>query len=366
MHLVHVIARLNDGGPARVLAELGRELAGHGHRVTILSGGCDASEPDLTELVRANGVAVETVPGLGRRVAPTDDLRAFRHVLARLRELRPDVVHTHTAKAGILGRVASRLLGLPVVHTYHGHVLHGYFPRVINRAIQGLERVVAGDCHHHALTPGQVRELYLRFGVGRGSHWHGLPVPVAPVAPRRADWHAQLVPGAPVVGFLGRLVAIKDGDLYLDVLARLAQRGPVQGVVCGDGVLREPLEARAHALGLRVRFTGFVPAAEAFGCFDLLLVTSRNEGQPLAVIEAGSAGVPAVAPPVGGLRDLIRWGGCVGAPRTAEALAAACGALLADAGARERAARRARRLAARLAPGVLVGAYERMYAAVRG
>lgn len=364
MLIVHLIARLNDGGPARVLAALGAGLAARGHRVLVLSGSCDDSEPDLADAVRAAGVEVERVPGLGRRVSPTDDLRAFVHVLRRLRQLRPDLLHTHTAKAGLLGRWAARLLGLPCLHTYHGHVLDGYFRPAVVAALRLAEQATAGPCHHHSLTPGQVLDLSRRHRIGRRTRWHCLPVPVPPVAPLAAAWQGALRGGPPVVGFLGRLVAVKDARLFLDAVAELARSRPVRALVCGDGPQRASLEAHARALGLDAVFTGFVPAGEALAVMDVLLMSSRNEGQPLVAVEAAWCRVPVAAPRVGGLADMARWGGVEAAEREPAALAAAVARLLADPAARAARLAAASRLARRLRPDSLLPCYESMYRSV--
>ncbi len=368
MHVVHVIARLNDGGPARVLAALGAELARRGQRVTVLAGRCATDEPDLTEQIRAAGITVETLPALGRRLSPLRDVDALLTLTARLRALAPDVVHTHTAKAGALGRLAARWLHLLCVHTYHGHVLHGYFSPALSRVARDAERLFAGAHHHQALTPSQADDLATRCGIGRGAHWQVLPIPVVPVTPvasGAAAWHAQLERTLPVVGFLGRLVAVKDGALFLRTIAALNRQRPIQGLICGDGDQREVLERLAKRLDFPVLFTGFVTAGEALGVMRVLLMSSRNEGLPLTAIEAGGAGVPVVAPAVGGLADVIRWGGASGAARTPTALAAACARLLDDGVERTAAITGGIALAARLTPAALAPAYEALYGRVR-
>ena len=366
VHIVHCIARLNDGGPARVLLALGTQLCVRGHRITVLAGTPGPDEPDLAHRLREAGMVVETVPGLGRRMNPFNDMRAFAWLLARLRQLQPDLVHTHTAKAGALGRLASRWLALPCLHTYHGHVLHSYFSHGMSLLVRHVERLLAGPHHHQGLTVGQVEELCYRAQIGRPRRWHCLSVPVSAVVRRQAEWHARLLPNVPVIGFLGRCAAIKDGGLWLETLAAIARQRPVQGVLCGDGDQRTQLEAQAAHLGVRVYFTGFIPAAEAFGAMDVLLVTSRSEGQPLVVSEAGWAGVPVVAPPVGGLIDLIIAGAVQGATRTSTDLAEACIALLDPkrAEARARLLARARAHAESLTPECLVSRYEACYRAV--
>ena len=362
VHVVHVIARLNDGGPVRVLAALLPELHRHGVRSTVLAGDCSPEEPDRTDWLRAHGVIVERIHGLGRTVRLRDDWAAFRVLFARLRALRPDVVHTHTAKAGFLGRLACRMLGIRCLHTYHGHVLDGYFSHPVTVALTHLERLAASNHHHQALTPTQTLDLARCFRIGRGTTWHSLPVPVPAVKPQPyVDWSTALRRRTPGVGFHGRLVPVKDIDQLLETLAVLSHHRPVQGLICGDGPLREHAEFRAAELQLRVHFTGFIPAGEALAQMDVLLMTSRNEGQPLSAIEAASAGVPVVAPPVGGLDDLARWGAVRGAERTPEALAEAVEQLISDPEQRRARIAAGLRVAARLTPEALAPRYVALY-----
>ncbi len=361
MRVLHLIARLNDGGPARVIAALARTLPAHGISVEIAAGACTPDEGDLAPQLRAEGLEVIDLPELGREPALLRDLRALRRVIRLIRARRPALVHTHTAKAGALGRLACRWLGVPCLHTYHGHVLDGYFSAPVNLALHTAERLLAGDCHHQAVTPTQGHELKRIHAIGRRHRWHVLPVPVAAVVAGAAAWQRRLLPGVPVIGFLGRLAAVKDVELWLAALAVLHRQRPLQGLVCGDGQQRARLEALAHQLGLPVVFTGTVPAGEALAVMDILMLSSRNEGLPLVAVEAAGLHVPVVAPAVGGLADLIRWGMVEGAERTPDGLAAACARLLGDDAARARRCERAAGIARHLAPERLAGAYARLY-----
>ena len=369
MRILHVIARLNDGGPARVLLALAPALRQHGISTRIVAGRCAADEPDLTQQLRAAGIEVMTLPTLQRATTLWQDMLAFAALYRVIKQLRPDVVHTHTAKAGALGRIICRLQGVRCVHTYHGHVLQGYFSPWINAALQVTERLLAGHVWHHALTKTQYQELAVQFAIGRRSRWNVLPVPVTPVVAATAAWQQCLQPGIPVIGFLGRLAAVKDVWLWLEVLQELAHQRPVQGVICGDGAEQFALTERLRHFPVPVMCTGFVPAGEALQVMDVLLMTSRNEGLPLTAIEAGGCtprGVPVVAPAVGGLQDLIRVGAVVGAPRRASALALACLRVLNDAELRRRTGTQARVLAEQLAPSVLARAYAQFYHRIGG
>jgi len=360
VHVVHLIARLNDGGPARAIAALVASLQAR-HRLTVLTGAVGPGERDLSALLAASGATVVAVPQLGRRLSIRRDWQALRAVRRELRRLRPDLLHTHTAKAGAIGRILARGLGIPCLHTYHGHVLHGYFPRLSSALAATAERLLAGTAWHQALTMSQYHELHEVARIGRRARWRVLPLPIPLVAPASAPWQAQLRPAVPVLGFLGRLTAVKDGELWLRVLAALQARMAVQGVVCGDGEERSRLEHQARALGLTVLFTGFVPAGEALAVIGVLLMTSRNEGLPFAAIEAAGAGVPVVAPPVGGLAELIRWRAVRGAQRTPAGLAAACATLFTRPGVRRRQLADAQRCALALAPEVIAARVEALY-----
>jgi glycosyltransferase involved in cell wall biosynthesis len=327
VRILHLVARLNDGGPARVIGRLAAAHAAAGHEVQVLAGACGPDERDIGDEVLPG--LVERVGGLGRSLSPLHDLRAAGALLGRLRGLTPDLVHTHTAKAGAIGRLACRLLGIPCLHTYHGHVLHGYWPRPVHAAFAMAERLCAGNAWHHALTPGQLHELRDLHGIGRRARWAWLPPPVPRIEPVSAAWHARLPADLPRVLWLGRLAPVKDPGLWLATVAALNRIRPVHAVMCGDGALRQEAEAQAAALGVSATWTGFVHAGEALGCADLLLMSSRNEGLPLSAIEAAGAGVPVVAPAVGGLADAARWGVVTAADRSPEALAAACAAVLA-------------------------------------
>lgn len=361
--MLHVIARLNDGGPVRAIAGLVRALPDIQQHV--LCGRCGPGEPDARALVVAAGATVIEEPALGRSLAPAADLMALRAIRQRIAALTPDVVHTHTAKAGMLGRLACRWAGARCLHTYHGHVLTGYFPRLWSLAATQAERWAAGTAWHQALTPSQAEELSGRLRIGRPARWRVLPPPVTPVVRREAPWRAQLRPGRHVVLFLGRLVPVKDPLLFLAALAQLDRCVPVQGLVCGAGPLADAVRARAAQLPLPVLCTGQTDPGAALAAADLVLMTSRNEGLPLAAVEAAGAGVPVVAPPVGGLADLIAWGAVTGAARAPAALAEACALLLTTAAVRARSCARAQAVAARLTPEALAPAYRALYAQVR-
>ncbi|MDA3960516.1 MAG: glycosyltransferase [Planctomycetota bacterium] len=360
MHVVHLIARLNDGGPARVVAALATGTLLSGAQCSVWHGAVGSDEADLGPQLAAAGIPLREISGLGRSVAPGHDLRALFSVLRLLRSQRPDLVHTHTAKAGAIGRLACAILGIPCLHSYHGHVLHGYFRPGVNQIVRRVERVLGRRAHHHSLTPSLVRELS-GHGIGRAQRWHCLPIPVPQVTPTRAPWPRE---ATPVIGFLGRLAPVKDIRLWLLTLAQIRRQRPVTGLVCGDGAQRAMAEGLAKRLRLPVRFTGTVPAGQALAGMDLLLMSSRNEGLPLVAVEAAAAGVPVVAPAVGGLADLGTTGLVHAVARNSAALSAACCDLLSNADRRESQVQRARLLSGTYSPAALIPLYLACYRSI--
>jgi glycosyltransferase involved in cell wall biosynthesis len=358
--VVRIIARLNVGGPA-IHAVLASSGMGADYPTLLVTGHCGPAEGDMAYLAAEHGVEPVVIPELGRAVSPFDDLRAFVKLVALLRRERPDIVHTHTAKAGTLGRLAAILCGVPVrVHTFHGHVFAGYFPPWQTQLFLAVERLLGRFTHRIVtLSDGLRRELVERYHIAPWDTVAVIPLgldlqPMAACAARRGELRRELGVGksARLVGIVGRLVPIKNHDLFLDAFAALPRRGAraVHGVVVGGGELEARLRQRVRALGLadRVHFLGWRrDLAPVYADLDVAVLTSRNEGTPVALIEAMAAGVPVVATAVGGAPDLLdhgEQGELVPPPFRAADLAAAIGRALTPA---------ARARSARLAPGIL-------------
>jgi len=240
--------------------------------------------------------------------------------LTRLvRGRRPDVVHTHMAKAGAIGRLAAHRAEVPViVHTFHGHVLDGYFSRPVARAFIATERRLARWSSALVAVSPAVRDELLDLGIGRTDQWRVIPLgleldPLLDAGVDRASARSSLglpVDGA-VVGIVGRLVPIKDHATFIAAAAKVAaEREDVRFAIVGDGELRTDLERTSRAaLGDRVVFTGWVhDLPRLYAALDVVALTSRNEGTPVALIEAAAAGRPVVATRVGGVADVVRDG----------------------------------------------------------
>jgi glycosyltransferase involved in cell wall biosynthesis len=297
--VVHVIARMNVGGPAELLVQLLEHLPAH----ELLTGEVDSGEADHLEL-RAPHAAFTRVPGLGRSPRPGDDLRALAFLTRELRRRRPDVVHTHTAKAGALGRVAAGIARVPaVVHTFHGHLLHGYFSPQVTRAVITTERTLARRTDRLVAVGSRVRDDLLAAGIGRTEQYTVIPPGVQlPPPPSRAEARQRLgLPhDATVVASVGRLIQVKRPDRMLAVAALLPD---VTFLVAGEG----PLLARTRqdAPG-NVRFLGWRSDVETvWTAANIALLTSDNEGMPVALIEAAMCGTPAVSTDVGSVREVV-------------------------------------------------------------
>jgi glycosyltransferase involved in cell wall biosynthesis len=263
---------------------------------------------------------------LGRRIAPRQDARALAAVRAIIRDFRPDIVHTHMAKAGTVGRIATLMYNRTrpasrrarLIHTYHGHVFEGYFGSPSTRVFLLIERWLARWTDALiAISPQIRRDLIETYGIARRDQVHlvALGFNLARFLSMDDDHRARarasldLPSDAIVVTTVGRLTAIKQHGLFLQMAAALAERLPsFVFVIAGDGELRRELEARADALGLgsRVTFLGWRGDLDTiYGATDVFVLTSRNEGTPVALIEAMASAVASVSTDVGGVRDVI-------------------------------------------------------------
>ncbi|GAA1020865.1 D-inositol 3-phosphate glycosyltransferase [Acrocarpospora pleiomorpha] len=299
---------MNVGGPALQAVTLLNHLDPARFEQRIYTGALAPGEGDYLDL-RGQGAAAIRVPGLGRSIGPRDDVRALARLVREMRAFRPHIVHTHTAKAGALGRVAATIARVPArVHTFHGHLLHGYFTGPKRAAMIATERGLARLSHRLVAVGEQVRDDLLAAGIGRPEKFTVLPpgTRVPPLPPRRqARVELGLPQDVPVVAFIGRITQVKRPDRFLEA-ARLI-RGTVPDAhfaVCGDGDLADTLRG---VPGLRL--LGWRPDLETVhAAADLVLLTSDNEGTPLSLIEAALSGVPCVATRVGSVPEVVADG----------------------------------------------------------
>jgi glycosyltransferase involved in cell wall biosynthesis len=326
MPVVRIITRLNIGGPSIQATRLAGALdRSRGFSTTLIHGKLGPGEGDMSYLIEPGTRAIY-LDALRRPLSPVADVRACWRLYREIKHVRPAIVHTHMAKAGMLGRVAAAAYNLTrgssprarVIHTYHGHVLEGYFSPLMTRVFIGLERIMArlSDVIV-AISPAIERELRDGFRIGRAGQYRVVPLgfdlrPFAGVDDRaraQARHQLQLDSGAEVVSTVGRLTAIKQHRLFLDTVAIAARARPhLVALIAGDGELRAGLERYAAEIGIadRVRFLGWRrDLATIYAATDVFLLTSRNEGTPVALIEAMASGVPGVSTDVGGVKDVI-------------------------------------------------------------
>lgn len=373
LRVLQVIGRLNMGGPAHIAALLsGRRFDPDRYEALLVHGSLAPGEESLAGLAEEEGATMRHLPELQQPVQPLRDAQALAKLIRLVRSFRPHVVHTHTAKAGFLGRQAA-LAVRPrpaVVHTYHGHVLEGYFGAPKSRLYLEMERALArvSDCLI-GVSQATVDDL-VRLGVAPRSKFRVLPLgldldrlaelPRSSFHPPRGEdddrrgrervearHELSVGDGEILLVFVGRIVPIKRLDRLLEALAQARKADPrLRLAVVGDGEERPQLERQAAELGIAadVHFLGYRRELRpVFAAADLAVLSSDNEGTPVSLIEAAAAGLPAVATDVGGVREVVSEDTGILTPRDdATALAAAIVELAADPKRRERYGRAAR------------------------
>lgn len=351
MKVLRIIARLNVGGPAQHVVWLTAGMRSLGHQCELIAGTVPTGEDDMSRFATAHGVEPIVIPEMSREISIRDAVAVWK-LYRLLCRLRPNIVHTHTAKAGTIGRVAGMfyrwlvpgsLIGRPrscrFVHTYHGHVFHSYYGRWKTLFFLSIERFLARVATDQivVISPQQYHEIHDRYCVGRGAQFRIIPLgldlePFVNWRERRSAARGEF--GASdaeiLVGIVGRLTEIKNHQLFLRAIVRYkeerarattrsnirndARSAPILNaarlrfVIIGDGHLRRELEGEVRALGLieDVVFTGSRGDAPNFyAALDVVALTSLNEGTPLTLIEAMANARPVVATAVGGVVDLL-------------------------------------------------------------
>jgi glycosyltransferase involved in cell wall biosynthesis len=337
MKILRVIARLNVGGPARHVVWLSDGLVRSGYPVVLVAGVVPRGEDDMGHLAEKAGLRTIILPQMSREISAKDPIAAWKLYRLMVRE-KPDIVHTHTAKAGTVGRVAgmmyrwltpAALIGRPrtckLVHTYHGHVFHSYYGPLKTRIFLTVERILARLATDRivVISEQQRIEIHETFRVGRREQFRVVPLGIDVKA--FADWQARrsqlrdelgCAETDHLVGIVGRLTEVKNHEMFLRVAARLRElfesdgkrHSRVKFLIIGDGHLRPELELQARALGLQedLMFLGTRYDREFFyPPLDVVALTSLNEGTPLTLIEGMANARPVISTVVGGVVDLL-------------------------------------------------------------
>lgn len=322
LKILRLITRMNIGGPSIHVSVLARDLKQIGeHSVEnhLLFGDLEAGEGDMSDLLDGSGATLHRVPELKQQVRLKDDRIAFWKIRRVIKQVNPHIIHTHTAKAGILGRLAALSCGVPVIlHTYHGHSFSGYFSKTFSAFFRLVDRLLnrfstrvisispeltAQLCNvHHVVNRAKIAEINL-----------GLPLDPflnCPLTKMEARQKLGFLADKTLIGCVGRLVPIKNHLALLSAWAKTSAefRQKTRLVLVGDGELREVIAQKISELGLtddiiRVPFTRDLPPY--YRAFDAFILPSLNEGTPVTLLEAMATSTPVIASEVGGVPDLL-------------------------------------------------------------
>ena len=311
IRVMRIIARMNVGGPAVQVSGLMRGLHATEFDHRLYTGFCALDEADYLDTV-ATDVSALRIDGFGRRISLGADLKAFLYLVKEIRSFKPHVIHTHTAKAGFLGRIASIVSFHPSirVHTFHGHLLSGYFGSFKRLLVVLAEKILAMFSHQLLAVGDKVRQDLLAAGVGKLDKFSlmppGLQIGDLPNKPASRDFYG-LSSQKLECAFIGRVTRIKRPDRFLDVVTEIESRGlDVEFFIAGDGELLENCSARIVAGDLPVKVLGWQSNIEnVLSAADIVILTSDNEGTPLSLIQAGMAGLPVVTTRVGSVPEVV-------------------------------------------------------------
>jgi glycosyltransferase involved in cell wall biosynthesis len=312
--VLRIISRMNIGGPALQISGLMRGIDQDKVNQKLLTGYCKPDEADFIEII-APELKVQRINGLGRSINIVADISALLQIIKIIREFKPNFIHTHTAKAGVLGRIAGLLANrnAKLIHTYHGHLLTGYFSPIKTKSIILVERILAKFSYKLICVGSKVRDDLLKVKIGDLSKYiiigPGIKFGELPIRNlSRLNFNIDL--DDIVIIFLGRITGIKRPDRFCNIVLNLARRHPkIRILIVGSGDLEVSMHKKLSEIKERVDFLGWRSDVEnILACADILLLTSDNEGTPTSVIQAGMAGVPTVATNVGSLPEVIENG----------------------------------------------------------
>jgi glycosyltransferase involved in cell wall biosynthesis len=299
VRVLHVIARLNVGGTARYITQLASELPKHGIETFVATGFVQGAE---VEDETAVSIEIIRIPSMGRSINPIKDHLARKQLEKIISDVKPDIIHTHTFKAGYVTRMKKQ--AIPVIHTFHGHLLDDpEFSGFKLKVIIEIERSLAKKAIKLVTVGRRVADQLLEKGIGKKDQYVNIPpgvvaLNVTPKAQALRNLNLE-DDGKPIVGWIARVTGVKNPMLALEVADAMPD---THFVLAGGGDLLEKVKAAAPS---NVSVIGWADAADVFGASDIILSTSQNEGMPVALIEAQLAGKPVVATDVGSVSEVV-------------------------------------------------------------
>ena len=311
IRVMRIIARMNVGGPAVQVSGLMRGLDSQMFEHRLYTGFCSPDEADYLKTV-ATDVPATYINGLGRRINLFEDLKAFFNLVKEIRSFKPHIIHTHTAKAGFLGRIASLVSLQPSirVHTFHGHLLSGYFGVFKRRLVITAEQVLAVFSNQLLAVGDKVRKDLLAEKIGRLEKFAVMP-PGLDLGQLPSKSDAREIYGLSMTtlqcALIGRVTQIKRPDRFLDVVTAIVNVGiPIEFLIAGDGELLSKCEEQIELNKLPIKVLGWQSDIRmVLAATDVVILTSDNEGTPLSLIQAGMAGLPVVATKVGSISEVV-------------------------------------------------------------
>lgn len=327
MKIVRIIARLNVGGPARHVVWLTKELQNEEFESVLFAGTVPEGEEDMSWFAEENGVKPIFIKEMSRELSPKDVISLWKVFRFLIKE-KPDIIHTHTAKAGTIGRISGFFYRfftrrkVKIVHTFHGHIFHSYYGNLKTKIFLLIEKILARFASDKiiVITGQQFQEIHHQFGIGKAEQFEIIKLGIDLEKFSRAESKRELLReeiGADedeiLVGFVGRLTEIKNIPLFLKIAKIYSEKADeylpkIKFVIIGDGNLRKKLESESKSLKLEkiVKFLGNRTDSDIFYAgLDMVALTSLNEGTPLSLIEAMANSKPVISTSVGGVIDLL-------------------------------------------------------------
>lgn len=321
IRILRIINRFNIGGPTYNATFLSRYL-GDEYETLLVGGLPEPGEADSLYVLEKYGVKPILIEEIRRNPDFSSDRKAYKKIRELIRDFKPDIVHTHAAKAGALGRRAAHAENVPViVHTFHGHVFHSYFGKIKTKLFKEIERRLAKrSTGIIAISPQQKKELTDIHGIASPDKVEVIPLgfDLLPFKEGRSSYRSEvraelgLEENEVAVAIVGRLAPIKDHDFFLDVVELIAERVkvPVKFFIVGDGTEKVHIEERVRWINEKkelVQLMSWVRDISRFNsAMDIVCLTSKNEGTPVSLIEAQAANIPVISTNVGGVKDIVR------------------------------------------------------------